>query len=306
MSVEAFSLDQFENATCVVVGLGLLGRATASALEPFSRKINHPSKPVVDWNQSQSIVDAVQFSIGPESERLELIWCAGRAGFSSADDELMAEHLVFMDVIECLAKAHKNLAVSFISSAGGLYEGAGGTHGPSDLVSPVRPYGQWKLKQEQLLRERVAVSRIYRVSSVYGISPSQSRYGIVNALIESTYTNAPAIIYAQASTLRDYVSNIDVGRHIVSQLTTNDSLTEIVASGRPTSITMLANLIKRMSRRNLKISYRSSAENDKNIIFSKRSLIGDFESRSLEEGILTLLSNYKIIKFAEGYAPHTH
>jgi len=298
MSIAAYKLDRLDNTICIVVGLGLVGKATANSLSLFGQEICTGSASSVNWSDSQSIYNVIELSANGNSERLELIWCAGRSGFSAGDSELAAEFGVFREVLESLTKAHKNLAVSLVSSAGGLYEGSGGAKGLADPVSPLRPYGEWKLKQENLLQQTVATYRIYRVSSVYGVSPRKSRYGIVNALLESTYTNRPALIYAQASTLRDYVSNIDVGKHIVSQLSKHQNLVEIIASGRPTSIDMLANLVKRVSRRNLKISYRTGLDNDKDIIFSKEALSKNFKSCSLEEGILNLSSTYKAIKFS--------
>jgi len=297
MSIAAYRLNHLNNSTCVVVGLGLVGRAVAASLSLFGTKICSAGAPAINWSDPDSVVNAVGQVVNSSSDRLELIWCAGRSGFSADDSELAAEYEVFDEIVELLVKAHKNLAISLVSSAGGLYEGSGGASNRDKPVSPLRPYGKWKLKQENLLQQRVAISRIYRVSSVYGVSSRKSRYGIVNALLESTYTNRPALIYAQASTLRDYVSNIDVGKHIVSQLRNDQNLVEIIASGRPTSIDMLANLIKRVSRRNLKVTYRAGVDNDKDIIFSKKSLAKEFKSCSLEEGILNLTSTYKTIKF---------
>lgn len=298
MSITAYRLSHLDDTTCVVVGLGLIGRAIAASLSLFGAEVNRGSNKSVDWNSSDSITSTIRLFVGEERGPLELIWCAGRSGFSATDSELAVEYQVFDEVIEQLIKTYKKLAVSLMSSAGGLYEGSGGTQGSGDQLSPVRPYGIWKLKQEQLLQERVAVSRIYRIASVYGVSSGKSRQGIVNALIESTYTNKPAMIYAQASTLRDYVSNLDVGKHVVSQLRSNASSVELIASGRPTSIDMLANLLKRVSRRNLKITYQPSVDNDKDIVFSKKSLAQDFKSCSLEEGIMNLSSTYRAIKFS--------
>lgn len=298
MSITAYRLSHLYGTTCVVVGLGLIGRATAAFLSLFGAEVNPGSNKIVDWNSSDSITSTIRLFMGKERGPLELIWCAGPSGFFATDSELAVEYRVFDEVIEQLLKTYKKLAVSHMSSAGGLYEGSGGTQGSSDQVCPVRPYGIWKLKQEQLLHDRVAVSRIYRIATVYGVSSAKSRQGIVNALIESTYTNKPAIIYAQSSTLRDYVSNLDVGSHVVSQLRSNASSVELIASGRPTSIDMLANLMKRVSHRNLKISYQPNAENAKDIVFSKKSVAQDFKSRSLEEGILNLASTYRAIKFS--------
>ena len=298
MSIAAYRLPHLGNTTCIVVGLGLIGRATASHLSLIGSQIDLGLSPKVNWSDPQSILGAIRLVPNDTAARCELIWCAGQTGFSATDSQLEAEYLIFQEVIEQLTKVHQSLGVSFMSSAGGLYEGSGGAQSETDPITPLRPYAQWKLKQETFLQARIETSRIYRISSVYGVSSRKSRQGIVNALIESTYTNTPALIYAKASTLRDYVSNLDVSKYVVSKLALDTNMVAIIASGRPTSIDMIANLVKRVTRRNLKIIYRPSDHNDKDIIFSKRSLPVDFHSRSLEEGILNLSATYRQIKFS--------
>jgi len=302
MSIAAYKPIHLDNTICIVIGLGLVGQAVAASISLSAQEVRLLDDISLNWNQSHSILNVIKTVAEPDECQLELVWCAGKSGFSASDYELEIEYKVFEEVIESLSKTYNKLAVSLVSSAGGLYEGSGGASSLSDELSPIRPYGHWKLKQERILEQHVEVSRIYRVSSVYGVSSSRSRYGILNALIESTYTERPALIYASASTLRDYVSNQDIGEHIVAQLGTIQRRVEILASGRSTSIDILANLIKRISRRNLKISYRGNAENDKDIVFQRKSLSGEFRSCSLEEGVLRLCATYRAIKFGGMYS----
>jgi hypothetical protein len=297
MSIVAYRIPHLNNVTCVVVGLGLIGQAVSSHLNYFGLKVELPNNQKVDWRNSHSILSAIRLLSRKSDERLELIWCAGAMGFSANNDQLGSEHQIFKEVVERLSVVHSDLAISFMSSAGGVFEGSGGVCDISDPVAPIRPYGEWKIKQEEFLQTTVEVARIYRISSVYGVSSRKSRQGIVNALVGSAYTNEPAVIHARASTLRDYVSNLDVGKYVVSQLAVNSNLIEIVASGRPTSIDILANLVKRATRRNLRVSYRPSLENNRDIVFSKKALPRALKCSSLEEGILNLSANYRAIKF---------
>jgi nucleoside-diphosphate-sugar epimerase len=297
MSLDAYRTANNPHKGCVVVGLGLIGHAVSAYMGQFGPKLNDFTPELVTWQDSETIIKLIRLLPLDPSERLELIWCAGRAGFSSSHEELQLEYQIFREVLEQLSKEYKDIAVSLISSAGGIYEGSGGANTPHDPISPLRPYADWKLMQETLVENTVNIARIYRMSSVYGMTPKTTRRGLVNALIESSYESEPAIIYAKASTLRDYIGNIDVAKHIISRLDVESSLVDIVASGRPTSIDMLINMLARITQRKIKVSYRSSLENDKDIIFSRESLPKSFRCQSLEERVLGMVANYKVMKF---------
>jgi len=59
------------------------------------------------------------------------------------------EYKVFSIVIKNITIEHgENLSINFMSSAGGIYEGTENVN-RIDEVCLVRPYGIWKLKQEE-------------------------------------------------------------------------------------------------------------------------------------------------------------
>ena len=71
-----------------------------------------------------------------------------------------------------------------------------------------------------------------------------------------------------------------------------DSLA-LLASGRPTSIDMLINMVGRATRRRPRVTYHCDTNNDLDIVFSPNLIANEFKPRAIEEGVLALASQYK-------------
>ena len=290
MSIKAFACNNNKEHICILVGLGLIGQRIAKKLNWYCSLVTlvtpntnpHP----FSWHDSSTCINYINQVLKENTHtKIDLIWCAGKSGFSASDDEMKLEYDYYSNVMNALSTYDDIITINLLSSAGGIYENS---HFISDIndISPSRPYGTWKLKQEQLLSKKGFNSRIFRASSVYGSSSLNSRSGLINTLINCAKSNKIMTVYANQNTLRDYIYHDDIGVYITQSILNNASFkVNIIASGRPTSINVLQNLISKITGENLRITYINKNENDKNIIFSNSIIPKELKITPLEEGI---------------------
>jgi len=286
VSVAAFKLDNSESKTlCFVIGLGLVGSEIAKSISCFSvEQIPLTQRRDVWQNAQQLAKDIIQASKRSEVKKVELVWAAGRAGFGATVAEMEAEFSYYSAVVGQVGEnLCDRLIVSLISSAGGIYENSG-VVSSLDAISPSRPYAEFKLKQEEHLLKLGIKNRLYRVSSIYG--HGGSRVGLINAMLNSANNRQPMIVYAKPNTLRDYVYNVDIASQITRDiLATRGFGLSLLASGRPTSITSLLNMVRQVTKKPVLASFVSDGSNDKNIVFERSLIIRPFLGTSLEEGV---------------------
>ncbi len=290
MSIAAFQLSTDDNIA-IVVGLGLVGSAIAKQLSTTQSTLQFAQNKSIDWNSSASLLLAIDnITEQTKPERVELIWAAGKAGFTASETQINQEITIYEQVL-CKLRSTDNVqfTVSLISSAGGLYENSGLVENIQD-ITPSRAYAFGKLRQEKILSELKFKHRIYRVASVYGLGGSRS--GLINTMLKSAKLRSPMLIHSNQNTLRDYVYSDDVACNVVKDVINNKNLgTQIIATGRTTSINMMLNFIKKITKRSVPTTYSLHTSNSNDIIFS-RNLLSDIATpTSLEEGIRMLYKN---------------
>jgi nucleoside-diphosphate-sugar epimerase len=289
MSLRLYQVDFDAKHFCIVIGLGLIGRQVSHFLErQFSYQIEH-SNSVSDWNTPASLNKSIKkIVVSLQAKKLDVIWSAGKGGFSASENEMKNEYDFFVDVIQFLSALDLDTTINFLSSAGGIYENTG-IVSELDDVSPSRPYAHWKLKQEVAIKSYGFTSRVYRISSAYGYKDKSGRSGIINALIDCALLKKPATIYANQNTLRDYIFINDMASYIVKNIVKgSQSLTTILASGRPVSINMLLNMVETISRKPIKAIYVDTNSNSNNIVFNAHLIPTGLVKTSLEEGVRLL------------------
>jgi nucleoside-diphosphate-sugar epimerase len=283
--------DRHPDMACVVIGLGLLGSAIASSLNRCVAHSTGPTEKIhLDWNSLDSeSSDLLHLLRRGNARHVEIIWCAGQAGFLSENNALEREYRLFEHTVSALKREFgEGLSVNLLSSAGGLYEGTGFVRHINE-VSTARPYGDWKLRQELFLAESETKSRIFRLSSAYGPLQSDQRTGLLNMLMERALDGGVAEVYASPATLRDYVFTGDVARYVVDSIIgQRDPGTQLLASGRPTSVDGLIKIISSVTRRRVRVQYRNHRENASDIVFSRHLPPGDFIISPLEETVRLL------------------
>jgi len=247
MSVQAFLSG--EKHLSVVIGLRLL---------------DHPRSLVANWQSPQSINEIIDSFINTHRpETLDIIWSAGKAGFSSTDEDMRKEFETYSAIIKHLKNIEVKVSFNLLSSAGGIYENSG---------------AYWKLKQEDLLHELNINARIYRISSVYGYKTKLGRSGLINAMIEKSLRREPVTIYANQNTLRDYIFHT----------------AQIIANGRATSINTLLNVVSSITKKPIKAVYTGN-DNSNDIIFKKSLIPPTLQLTSLEEAIGIVYSRERFL-----------
>jgi len=230
-----------KNRHYLVFGGGLVGAAIDEAIA----RGGHWQATAMRWDWTDADQRRAQLAALPglmgESARIDIIWAAGVSGFSSTDAD-MATETGHVAEVAALARTLSDqcpiVAFHLFSSIGGLFEGQSWI-GAESQPRALRPYGRGKLEQEAMVLDLAPgiVPRIYRPSSVYGFTPN-GRRGLFAAIIASTLTNRPAVIFGSPHTLRDYVFAQDIGDFLAGTLArplTGETVM-LLASGKPTSL----------------------------------------------------------------------
>ncbi len=287
MNLSVHELDLSTDRAVVVVGLGFIGACIEGHLRAYQRQGVDVKYFPVDWETAKALGDKILSLCDSNSyTTIDIIWSAGKGGFSSGNAQMKQEFDYFSEFLLTISQVRgTKLIINFLSSAGGLYEGSGYVRS-IDQLTLCRPYAKWKHKQEKILQNSSIPSRIYRISTVYGPSNNDNRRGLINTLIRGAKTGETVTISANQNTLRDYVFNTDVARQILRSIIESVPYSvQLLASGRSVSIDMLKNIVARATLKDVRLSYNSNSENDRDITFN-RSLVAFFAPpTSLEEGI---------------------
>ncbi|MBS0204205.1 MAG: NAD-dependent epimerase/dehydratase family protein [Planctomycetes bacterium] len=266
----------------LLFGSGMIGSAIAAALhESASFEATNLE---LDWRNIEQFPVQLQAIESYVNERLtsslqstesvegiRFLWSAGSAGFHSTLEVASSELDLFQQVLGCVER----LAVRFpdvpstmalMSSAGGLFEGQRGV-GADYAPLPLRPYSRLKLQQEELLQRSSAplYRKIYRLTSVYGYIRSHQRRGLIPTLIANGMCQRASQITGYSTTMRDYVWIEDVATYVTQSLldgrsASTDSV-EILASGKPSSILEIQQIVERTICRPLLLRFSPDVTN---------------------------------------------
>lgn len=152
-----------DSSACHLVllfGLGMIGSAIRDALlrSEYRILVDLP----FDWQdvgwraRAFDLIQAACIESSLFLSRLSVAWSAGLTDFFSSSCEVRHENISFEDTLQFILNLRQGLNLTtfdfhHISSAGGLFEGQSVVTNTS-RPSPVRPYGQMKLAQEQVLQ----------------------------------------------------------------------------------------------------------------------------------------------------------
>lgn len=285
MNVHSFKLEENAAKLLLVVGGGLVGSAILRQLLLSHNYVLNTAWKNSDWLSPLDLINHTKELISLNKViDFEIVWAAGKGGFSSSLEDMHTENKFFESyLLACSEFNSLSIKVNLISSAGGIYENSELVES-IDQISPSRPYAHSKLQQERFLAEIGLVSRVYRLSSVYGIGGT--RIGLVTNLLAGANFRYPVVIYANQNTLRDYIWNVDCAKQVVTDIVEERALgVRVVASGRPTSIFMLSNIVRSVTGKPILENYRPDGTNEKNILFSLKMLDSNYTASSLESSL---------------------
>lgn len=249
---------------------GLLGSALYQELSQtsshlFDRKIQ------ISWHdkdlacmQLKNAVDA--FALQAKNEEWRIYWAAGIGTMHSTAEELKDETDILRSFIAALANKQdlnlKSGTFVFASSAGAIY--AGRHDDPineSTLPSPINAYGHAKLEQESIvnsLNQMGTTVIACRITTLYGFKQKNGKQqGLLAEMVRRALSNEVIHIYVPLETMRDYISAKVAAQemiHSASHLEKTPGVhIKIIASGVSTSIAQIISILRRISKRNLRI-----------------------------------------------------
>lgn len=287
--------------TVALFGLGLIGKSIYDQLAVGAAAPQIASYPF-SWSEEKAWplqVEAIRMAINRRTSAatdnnhlVDVVWAAGRAGFSASQHDLQRETAAFKTVLSIcsdLARQSKErtLRFHFLSSAGGLFEGQRCIDHLS-VPRALRPYSAAKLEQETLLAALLPACSlyIYYPSSVYGHCGFGQRVGVVTALIRAAITNSVATIYGGSDTLRDYVFVDDVARYIGEKISFQSASGRFfLASGKPTAMTEMITLVERALQRRIYVVFQSRSDNRDHNSYRQSALPLGWRTTPIDVGI---------------------
>lgn len=277
--MKVFTFGEYaDQRTVILFGAGLIGGALARRLSLLTASSTRDVK--FDWRDHdaqkstlEQLFQSPQMRSGTAgcASRVDIVWAAGRAAFGARQAEVDAEFDVFARSLEAIREYAPSSRFHLFSSAGGLFEG-------QRLVvantppRPIRPYGEAKLRQENLLlrsRADFSATVIYRPSTVYGFNAAHNRVGLVTALLRAAYHRQPALIYGRPDSLRDFISTEDIAHFVAGEILNPAERHEIhhLVSGVPSSIARIINEVETVTRLSVPRSYILGNDNSSDNTF---------------------------------------
>ncbi len=170
-----------------------------------------------------------------------------------------------------LAACEKNHVKKLIVSSSAAVYGEGS---PADKLTedsktnPISPYGESKLKMEQVIKEFVSEHEInciiLRFFNIYGIGQTDEYAGVITKFMERISQNKPLEIFGDGLQIRDFVAIQDVVNSICNSISKINSKkgTFNIASGNAITIKELAEWMISVSKKKLEIKYFSTKKGD--------------------------------------------
>jgi UDP-glucose 4-epimerase len=287
-----------EEQVIALFGAGLIGSAIARVI--IREGIRHAVTLPFNWKDTdQRAADLASLSevmVGVTAgtvRHVEVVWTAGRAGFTAGWAEVEDELSAFESVTRLCMQMRDAFPAArhrfhMMSSAGGLFEGQRFV-GNEAVPAPRRPYGYLKLEQERRAAQLPAEINpfIYRPSSVYGLSAFGGRAGLITTLIQNAKIYTSSRIFGRSDTIRDYVLVSDVGKFVAQCMNRTAQRPEsfLLASGRPTSMYRVLDIVSKVIGRPLYLKLDPEPSNASHFSYRKSALPGNWLPTDLETGI---------------------
>jgi UDP-glucose 4-epimerase len=204
-------------------------------------------------------------------------WCAGTGVTATRVDALSIESAICEAVFDALSQKMpqgSDGGAFLASSAGGVYAGSDAPPFTEDtLVRPVSPYGDAKLRLEQLVAAWASATGwpvvIGRIANLYGSGQNLSKpQGLISQICRAQLLRQPISIFVPLDTIREYVFAPDCGELVADGLARLDVETratgpaahvKILASQRGVTIATVLGEFRRIFKRSPNIVHSMSS-----------------------------------------------
>ncbi len=259
--------------TWVVGAGGMLGRAlVARATDHGATVFDATAVPWSDPTAAQRVIRADVERFATTTGPWTVLWAAGSSVVASRPTQTGSELAALTTLVEALAHhAPRGPGAVFVtSSAGGVYAGsAGAPFTAATHAVPISPYGDLKLRQEQVARTaldgRIPLV-IGRFSNLYGPGHNTGKgQGLIPLLCRATVRRTPLNLYVSMDTVRDYLFVDDAAalawRATIDAVGTSPPRTqvEVIASGRPATIAEVIATVQAVAHRRVPLALGTDA-----------------------------------------------
>ena len=294
---------------------GLLGSALYQELSHQLSQLFDP-KIQISWNDKELACEQLKsavsaFATQAKHGEWKIYWAAGIGTMHSTAEALQDETDILRSFIAALANKQdlnlKSGTFVFASSAGAIYAGRhDDLVNESTLPSPINAYGHAKLEQESIvntLNQMGTTVIACRITTLYGFKQKNGKQqGLLAEMVRRALSNEVIHIYVPLETMRDYISAKVAAQEIIRSVShlekTPGVHIKIIASGVSTSIAQIISILRRISKRNLRIVTQAdvkSTQYQRVVQFQSEvglTTQGNIQS-NLIEGIAELLSSIK-------------
>ena len=301
MNTKLFSIkSNADTRFCLLLGSGFLGNHFFNELQnralQGSIELTLCGQTNLAWSDLENVESGLTALLKQTHNGcLDIIWALGKNGFSANELEMQQEYLLLRYILQSIVRVpHQWRSFHFMSSAGALYEGQVAVSSVHQYA-PINAYGVWKLKQEALLDEFNLTSRIYRISSAYGVIEKGHRVGLIAALLHSVKYETVFTCTGDRNTLRDYIYCNDIASYVIQKmLYTHDNSVEILASGMAYSIRNIIDTVAELTQRKLNIVYQDAPGNFRDITFSEAVIPKGLPTTPLVKGIVDMAESINL------------
>ena len=199
-----------------------------------------------------------------------------------------------INVLKCCVQ-NKIRKIIFASSAS-VYGDSSDIISEKSATIPLSPYGKSKLDAEIQIRKFADEfgfdAIILRLFNVYGKGQNDQYAGVISKFLKNISDDKPLIIYGDGKQTRDFVSVYDVIRAIECAISSENSGTYNIASGKSISINELAEIIVSSSGKKLDIIHKEEKRGEIKNSVADVSLaeknLGFFAKRTLRDELSKL------------------
>lgn len=249
---------------------GLLGSALYQELSQHSHNLFDPQTRF-SWHDKELACAQFKKAVGAFASQAQqgdwkIYWAAGIGTMHSTAEELQDETDILQAVVTDLLN-NEELTLNagtfvFASSSGAIYAGKHDEPiNESTVPTPINAYGHAKLAQESIastLNQMGTTVISCRITTLYGFKQKNGKQqGLLAEMVRRALSNEVIHIYVPLETMRDYISAKVAAQEIiysVNQLEKNPGIhIKIIASGVSTSIAQIISILRRISKRNLRI-----------------------------------------------------
>ncbi|MBU3546751.1 NAD-dependent epimerase/dehydratase family protein [Polynucleobacter sp. MWH-Jannik1A5] len=294
---------------------GLLGSALYQELSQHPHNLFDPQSRF-SWDDKELACAQFKKAISAFASQAQqgewkIYWAAGIGTMHSTAEELQDETDILQAVVTDLLK-NEELTLNagtfvFASSAGAIYAGKHDELiNESTAPTPINAYGHTKLAQESIvntLNQMGTTVISCRITTLYGFKEKNGKQqGLLAEMVRRALSNEVIHIYVPLETMRDYISAKVAAQEIIYSVSyiekTPGTYIKIIASGVSTSIAQIISILRRISKRNLRIVTQADVKSAQyqRVVQFKSELGSTTSSRSqtnLIEGIAELLLSIK-------------